>query len=384
MTKRKNANGDHSIFFDKTKNKYKGQIVVGYYDNGRIKRKSVFGKTQTEVKQKLKQIELGIMSDTFVDESSITIYQLARQIQDDKLAFNELKPATYHRNIETLKRLKSIYMTPIQKANVTLLKSFLLDQVNYSQSTINKVYNMLTATFKEAIKRNIIKKNPMEEIRKPKSKKITDDVRALTVEEQSKLINLLQTKDIKYSQQMLLSMLTGLRMGEINALAVNDINLIFGTLSVNKTISRGAKGEAYISDTAKTNAGIRTIPLTEDVKALLRDCMRFTEKGYLFTTEKQSLITTNQVNMELNRVLTKYDVVDKTVAGKVTCHSLRHTYATRCIEGGMSAKVLQSLLGHTDIRVTLNTYCNAFEKFQTDDINKVNTYMQSVGLTITA
>jgi integrase len=384
MTKRKKANGDHSIFFDKTKNKYKGQIVVGYYDDGRIKRKSVFGKTQTEVKQKLKQIELGIMSDTFVDESSITIYQLAKQIQDDKLAFNELKPATYHRNIETLKRLKPIYMTPIQKANVTLLKNYLLNQVNYSQSTINKVYNMLTATFKEAVKRNIIKKNPMVDVRKPKSKKITDDVRALTVEEQSKLINLLQTKDIKYSQQMLLSMLTGLRMGEINALTVNDINLIFGTLSVNKTISRGARGEAIISDTAKTDAGIRTIPLTEDVKALLRDCMRFTESGYLFTTERQSLITTNQVNMELNRVLTKYDVIDKTVAGKVTCHSLRHTYATRCIEGGMSAKVLQTLLGHTDIRITLNTYCNAFEKFQTDDINKVNAYMQSVGLTITA
>lgn len=384
MTKRKNANGDHSIFFDKTKNKYKGQIVVGYYNDGRIKRKSVFGKTQTEVKQKLKQIELGIMSDTFVDESSITIYQLAKQIQDDKLAFNELKPATYHRNIETLKRLKPIYMTPIQKANVTLLKNYLLNQVNYSQSTINKVYNMLTATFKEAVKRSIIKKNPMVDVRKPKSKKITDDVRALTVEEQSKLINLLQTKDIKYSQQMLLSMLTGLRMGEINALTVNDINLIFGTLSVNKTISRGARGEAIISDTAKTDAGIRTIPLTEDVKALLRDCMRFTESGYLFTTERQSLITTNQVNMELNRVLTKYDVIDKTVAGKVTCHSLRHTYATRCIEGGMSAKVLQTLLGHTDIRITLNTYCNAFEKFQTDDINKVNAYMQSVGLTITA
>ena len=384
MTKQKNANGEHSIFFDKTNNKYKGQIVVGYYNDGRVKRKSVFGKTQTEVKQKLKQIELGIMSDTFVDESSITIYQLAKQIQDDKLAFNEIKPATYHRNIETLKRLKPIYMTPIQKANVTLLKNFLLGQLDYSQSTINKVYIMLSATFKEAVKRNIIKKNPMLDIRKPKTKKATDKVRALTVEEQNKLVNILLTKDIKYSQQMLLSMLTGLRMGEINALTVNDINLIFGTLSVNKTISRGAKGEALISDTTKTDAGVRTIRLTEEVKTLLRDCMRFTESGYLFTTERQSLITTNQVNMELNRVLTKYDVIDKTVAGKVTCHSLRHTYATRCIEGGMSAKVLQTLLGHTDIRITLNTYCNAFEKFQTDDINKVNAYMQSVGLTITA
>lgn len=384
MTKRKNANGDHSIFFDKTKNKYKGQIVVGYYNDGRVKRKSVFGKTQTEVKQKLKQIELGIMSDTFVDESNITIYQLAKQMQDDKLAFNEIKPATYHRNIETLKRLKPIYMTPIQKANVTLLKNFLLGQLDYSQSTINKVYIMLSATFKEAVKRNIIKKNPMLDIRKPKTKKATDKVRALTVEEQNKLVNILLTKNIKYSQQMLISMLTGLRMGEINALTINDINLTFKTISVNKTISRGSKGEALVSDTAKTDAGMRTIPISDNVKSILQDCLRFTESGYLFTTERQGLITTNQVNMELNRVLAKYDIIDNAVAGKVTCHSLRHTYATRCIEGGMSAKVLQTILGHTDIRVTLNTYCDAFEKFKIDDINKVDAYMQSVGLTITA
>lgn len=384
MTKRKNANGDHSIFFDKTKNKYKGQIVVGYYDDGRVKRKSVFGKTQTEVKQKLKQIELGIMSDTFVDESNITIYQLAKQMQDDKLAFNEIKPATYHRNIETLKRLKPIYMTPIQRANVTLLKNYLLNQLDYSQSTINKVYIMLSATFKEAVKRNIVKKNPMLDIRKPKTKKVTDKVRALTVEEQNKLINILLTKDIKYSQQMLISMLTGLRMGEINALTVNDINLTFKTISVNKTISRGSKGEALISNTAKTEAGTRTVPINNKVKSILQESLRFADSGYLFTTDKQSLITTNQVNMELNRVLTKYEIVDETIAGKVTCHSLRHTYATRCIEGGMSAKVLQTILGHTDIRVTLNTYCDAFEKFKIDDINKVDAYMESIGLSITA
>ena len=54
MAKRR-ANGENTIYFDKTKNCYKGQICIGYYKNGRVKRKSVFGKTKDEVRQKLKK-----------------------------------------------------------------------------------------------------------------------------------------------------------------------------------------------------------------------------------------------------------------------------------------------------------------------------------------
>ncbi len=378
----KRANGDGALYYDKSKKIYRGQVVIGYDENGKQKRKSVSGKNPTEVKQKLKQIEYQVFSGDFRDESSITIYHLAKQMIDDRLNNNEIKEATYQCNKATLDRLKSIYNTPLQQVTETQIRAFLQSQLDYSQSILNKDYDLLKRTFEEAVERNIIVKSPMTRIKKPKSKQKSEKVRALTIEEQKKLTNLLQTKDIKYSNQMLLQMFTGMRMGEINALTVKDINFNFNTISIGKTITRGEKGKALLGETTKTDAGNRTIPITDNIKPVLLDCVRFVDKGLLFTTEQGGMITSNQVNMELSRALTKYDVIDKSVKGKVTCHSLRHTYATRCIEAGMSAKVLQTLLGHTDIKVTMNTYCDAFEQFQANDITKYLDYMQSLGINV--
>lgn len=386
MANKKRANGDGAIFFNETKKKWVGQITLGYDENGKRKRKTVYGTTKSEVKQKLKQIEIGVFTGEFVDKSNITIYQLAKQILDDDFNANIIKENTYFRHIETLRRLKDIYNTPLQKANDMQIRAFLLKEQTYSQSTIDKEFRLLNRTFNEAIKKGIITKSPMIDVKKPKTAQKHEKTRALTIEEQNKLFSVLLNQDIKYSHQLLLSMLTGMRMGEINALTIKDINFTFKWISVNKTITRGQKGEAMMGDTAKTEAGTRYIPITKDVLQVLNEIIQVADNNTLLFTKNndgKTLLNTSEVNNAFQRALKKYNIIDSSISGKVTCHSLRHTYATRCIESGMQPNTLKKLLGHEDIETTLNTYCDVFEKLQNDNVKQYETYMANLGITLT-
>ena len=381
MAKRR-LKGDGSIYFDDKRSLYVGQITMGFDEKGKRKRKTVYGKTRAEARNKLKNIDMQIFTGTFTDEKDVTVYHLAKQLLDDKLNQNEIKPATYYRHIETLKTLAPIYNTPLTIANETQLRNFLGSCLWYSQSQINKIYELLNQTFKEAAKRKIIFQNPMEFIKKPHTKQENIKVRALTKAEQKKLIDVLQTEDINYSQQMLLSLSLGFRMGEINALHVEDVNFNFNRITVKRTITRGQKGEAVLSTTPKTNAGNRIVAMPPSVKTLLLDCIGDRRSGLIFT-HKDKMISTSQVNSQFKRTLKKYNILDETVTdGKIDLHALRHTFGTRCAEAGMPPKVLQEIMGHTDISITMNTYFYATKDYIEENIYKIDNILKNEGLTI--
>ena len=99
----------------------------------------------------------------------------------------------------------------------------------------------------------------------------------------------------------------------------------------------------------------------------------------LIFTNNNTYIRTSAINKELKRIF-KDEL--KTNYKEISTHCLRHTYGTRCIEAGMTAVVLQRLMGHKDVTVTLNTYTSVFNKFKEEELENVNTYLSFNKLSI--
>ena len=178
--------GSGSVFYSELKKKWVGEITL--LINGEPKRKRVYGKLKSEVRHKIDELKRQESAGEFLEKNEITLTELAQSLIDYDLSHNKISEASYARKQESLKIIKPIGCLKIQDITESIVDEFLVEQLHYSQSIINKVYQLLKATFREAERKRVIRDNPMEFIDKPKSLKPKEVVRALTVEEQQKLL----------------------------------------------------------------------------------------------------------------------------------------------------------------------------------------------------
>lgn len=248
-------------------------------------------------------------------------------------------------------KLKEINNHVIQKYILSLYKNGRVDSGGgLSQKTVRDIITIIKLSLRKALKDKLIDYIDLEFDYPTSSSNLK--VKYFDKLEQRKIIiyclESFTLKDIG----ILLSLQTGMRIGELCALKWEDINFNKNIIYINKTLQR-----IYNKETGKTKVVVtnpktvkanREIPIDKDFAKLLK-IFRNGNKNYVLTNTETSMEP---------RSFRKYyyKIIENTKISKISFHSLRHTYASNCIRLGVDYKTVSELLGHASVNITLNIY----------------------------
>lgn len=243
---------------------------------------------------------------------------------------------------------------------------------NYTNATINQAKITLHGIFESAEENEIIEKNPVTKAvrctrgMKAKQKKV------LTLNEQHAFLEF--AKNRIYYNQFAFILQTGLRIGELIGLKWSDIDFQKKVVHIQRTMGYNSSAKSWQTGEPKSRSGCRYIPLTQEAIQILKKekqkrkemtiiPMEFSE--FVFLNKNGKPINVSGYNEALKKICNRKNIEHFSV------HTLRHTFATRCIEAGMKPKTLQMILGHSNINITMDLYVHITEEEKVKELESV-------------
>jgi integrase len=355
---RKRGNGEGSIYRRKD-GRWVGQYLV--YTSKGPKYRYIYGKTRADVSKKLTKAMADRDGGLVFDAGALTVGEyLGRWLSDSIRGTVRISTFERHEQIirghltPALGRVKLKTLTP---AHVRSLHREKLDS-GLSPATVRKIHSTLHKALSQAVADGLIPRNAAD-VKAPRP--APEEMRPLSETEARTFLEAAREAEDRFEALYILAITTGLRRGELLGLRWDDADLERGTLRVGRALVR--EGGRYVVGETKTKRGRRRVNLTPRTVAALKAHRRqqleervrnsglYDDRGLIFATNVGTpLNPENLVKRSFKPLLAKAELPE------IRFHDLRHTCATLLLGRSVHPKIVQELLGHATIAMTLDTY----------------------------
>ena len=393
-----------------------GTYMFRYIDSSGQRRTVYSGKLVATDKPKggkraaeaLRDIEKKIRKDLddqikTADAAATTVDDLFKQFMDIRRDLKETSRCCYldiyRKHIKP--SLGSKTVDHVKPTDIQKLYQTMVTEGGVKPTTAQKAHSILYQLFENAVMDHILRTNPASKafhnFRKTQSL-ISKSREPLTTEQQARFIDYIYHSRQYGRMANLFTVLlgTGMRIGEALGLRWCDCDFEEEVIRVTHTLlyKAGEDGNyRYRISTPKTSAGFREIPMLEDVKAALQrerekpksQDEKFSVDGYsdfVFLNHSGKVYTPSFIYDTIQGITASYNKAECVLAReagrtpcylpKISAHILRHTFCTRMCEGQANIKVLQDIMGHQDIRTTMETYAKAMKDKKRETIQALN------------
>lgn len=357
-----------SNIYKRKDGRFEGRVPVGYQKNGKIKYKSVYARTLTEVKEKMSEV-YSIRQNQPVSAIKLTVREAAEQwLSSAKLRVKESSYANYVNIVN--KHIVSILGGELMMnlttnrlndfINLKLTSGRLNGKGGLSAKSVRDIMTVYRSIENYAAREYGIKGTHFT---MPKIEKKQTDILSST--ERKSLESYLIHNQNKTNIAVLLCLFTGLRIGELCGLKWENIDFDNAVLYVKRTVQRVSKNgkSQVIIGTPKSKTSVRTVPVPDFVLDILRK-YRSCDDFYIITRKSKPTEPRTMQN-RFKAILKSCNIRN------VNFHLLRHTYATVCIEKGFDPKTLSELLGHADASITLNRYVHSSMQMKKNYVSRL-------------
>ena len=340
-----------------------GKAVYGY----------VYSRTYTETKEKLTKISAEVKSKAH-NPTSKDLSTYAFEWLDTVLLY--CKQSTYvkyhnivHKHIIT--DLGNLIISEIGTNTLSIYCQQKQFNDKLSSKSVKDILSVIKQIFKYASNSGAVINCDFSNV---SVKSNHEEVSIITNFQLRKLIDFLTTHINHVNVGILLSLYTGIRIGEVCALKYDDLNIESRILRIDKTMQRiqnfngNSNKTDIIISSPKSSCSLREIPIPQSVVDIIIENKLYSKSSYILTGEKDRYIEPRTLQNKFNKIASSCGIEN------VTFHMLRHTFASNCIEAGVDAKSLSEILGHSNVNITLNRYVHSSMKIKKMNIEKLYSF----------